>query len=383
MGQGRKVLRCIRCGEALQTVNPNAKGFISPEFINEQDNITAVYCNECYNAIALINARVQSSHDDQAVINYFKKLRKDKTVIFYVIDLFSFSGLIDDDTAALFKGKDVVVVGTKTKLFGNSFNANKMKNFVFHAFEEKGIKLLALYLVDKNDKSIDSVIESFKRHFLDEGGDLKGRDAFMVGRKNSGKTTLITAFLKKYSNQSNENISVEWLNKNLKATIIPLPDGNKFYELPDLSNNNSVISKVEKAVQNLLIPKDNLDSHGGSLKVGDAVQIGSIAGLEVTAGESTYYKYYCPRTVETKKVSAVKFNDSFKNNMITKLIRPVSSNFISMLDFEVFEFVFKKDGIYHEISAEGLGFIIFKGVGQTIRVCVPKGVSVSDNLGRM
>ena len=102
--------------------------------------------------------------------------------------------------------------------------------------------------------------------------------------------TLITAFLKKFSNQSNENISVDWLNKNLKATIIPLPDGNKFYELPDLSNNNSVISKVEKTVQNLLIPKDNLDTHSGSLKGGDAVQIGSIAGFEVTSGDSTYYK---------------------------------------------------------------------------------------------
>ena len=283
----------------------------------------------------------------------------------------------------MMKGKDVAVVGTKTKLFGSSFNVNKMKAFIYHAFEEKGIKPLNVYLVDKNDKSIDGVIDSFKRHFLDEGGDLKGRDAFMVGRKNSGKTTLITAFLKKFSNQSNENISVEWLNKNLKATIVPLPDGNKFYELPDLSNNNSVISKVEKAVQNLLIPKESLDTHSGSLKGGEAVQIGSIAGFEVTSGESTYYKYYCSRFVEAKKISAAKFNDSFKNNMINKLVRPVSSNFISMLDFEVFEFVFDKDGIYHEIAAEGLGFIVFKGVGQTIRVCVPKGVSVSDNLGRM
>ena len=383
MGQGRKVLRCIRCGEALQTTNPKGKGYISPEFLNDQNEITAIYCDECYNAISLINARVQSSHDDQAVINYFKKLRKDKTVIFYIIDLFTFSGELDEDSVAMMKGKVVVVVGTKTKLFGNSFNANKMKNFVFQAFKEKGIEPLNVFLVDKNDKSIDGIIDSFKRHFLDEGGDLKGRDAFMVGRKNSGKTTLITAFLKKFSNQSNENISVEWLNKNLKATIVPLPDGNKFYELPDLSNNNSVISKVEKAVQNLLIPKENLDTHSGSLKGGDAVQIGSIAGFEVTSGDSTYYKYYCARPVEAKKVAASKFNDSFKNNMINKLVRPVSSNFITMLDFEVFEFVFEKDGIYHEIAAEGLGFIIFKGVGQTIRVCVPKGVFVSSNLGRV
>ena len=380
MGQGRKVLRCIRCGEALQSTNPKAKGYISPEFLNEQNEITAIYCDECYNAISLINARVQSTHDDQAVVNYFKKLRKDKTVILYVMDLFSFSGLIDDDFVALAKGKDVVVIGTKRKLFGNYFNAKKMENCIINALEEKGIKPLKIYMVDRNDKSIDDAIEAFKRHFID--GDFKGRDAFMVGRKNSGKTTLISSFLKKYNNQSNENINVEWLNKNLKATIIPLPDGNKFYELPDLSNNNSIISKVEKPIQNLLIPKGTIDTHGGSLKGGDAVQIGSIAGVEITNGDSTYYKYYCSKPVEVKKVAASKFNDSFKNNMINKLIRPVSSNFITMLDFEVFEFTFEKDGIYHEIAAEGLGFIVFKGVGQTIRICVPKGVYVSSNLGR-
>ena len=119
MGQGRKVLRCIRCGEALQSTNPKAKGYISPEFLNEQNEITAIYCDECYNAISLINARVQSTHDDQAVVNYFKKLRKDRTVILYVMDLFSFSGLIDDDFVAFAKGKDVVIIGTKKKLFIN------------------------------------------------------------------------------------------------------------------------------------------------------------------------------------------------------------------------------------------------------------------------
>ena len=144
-----------------------------------------------------------------------------------------------------------------------------------------------------------------------------------------------------------------------------------------------LVSKVEKPVLNFLLPKGTITSHGGTLKGGESVYVGSIAGFEVTSGESTYYKYWCASGVETKKVAAAKFNDSFKNNMITKLVRPVSNNFISMLDFEVFEFNFEKDGIYHEIAAEGLGFFVFKGVGQTIRVCVPKGVYVGTNLGRI
>lgn len=381
MGQGKRVLRCIRCGEALQTTNPKAKGYISPDFINGQQKITAVYCNECYNAVAAINARVQCSQDDQKIINYFKKIKKSKSVIVYVLDLFSYAGIIEENILPMAQGVDVVVIATRKNILGSYFNEKKITNVLSEILKKNNINLLKVFAIDKNDGSMDKAIDSFKRNFID--GKFKGRDVYVAGRKGSGKTALVSTFLKKYSNQSNENVHAVWVNKDLKATIIPLGQGNKLYDLPDFSNNNSVISKVEKPVQNLLVPKESIDSHGWSLKTGDALQIGSLAGFEVTNGELTYYKYYCARTVECKKVASSKFNDSFKNNMITKLLRPVSSNLINMLDFEVFEFEFEKDGIYHEIAAEGLGFVVFKGVGQTIRVCVPKGVYVGDNLGRV
>lgn len=382
MGQGKKVLRCIRCGCALQTSDPNAKGYVNSEILENQNAVsTAVYCEECYNAVISINARVQSSHDDEEVVKYFNKLPKNNMIVLYVVDLFSFSGVIDESVAKMAKNKDIVVIGTKRNLFGNSFNEKKMEACISGVLAEYGVKPLKIVTVGKDAKSIDKAIDLFKEYFID--GEYKGRDIFMVGRKSSGKTTLISAFLKKYSNQSNENIRVEWLNKNLKATIIPLSDGKKFYELPDLSNNNSIVSKVEKPILNYIVPKGTITSHGGLLKGGDSVFIGSIGGFEITSGESTNYKYWCSSGVETKKVAAAKFNDAFKNNMITKLVRPVSNNFISMLDFEVFEFKFEKDNIYHEIAAEGIGFVVFKGVGQTIRVCVPKGVYVGDNLGRV
>lgn len=382
MGQGKKVLRCIRCGAALQTSDPKAKGYINPEVLENSEGVnSAVYCDECYNTVISINARVQSSHDDAAIFSYFKKLPKNKMIVLYVVDLFAFSGILDEDAVALAKNKDIVVVGTKKNVFGKDFNEKKIEECINHGLEEYGIKPLRIFTVGKDQKSIDQVIDTFKEKIID--GEYKGRDVFMVGRKGSGKTTLISAFLKKYSNQSNENISLEWLNKNLKATIIPLPDGNKFYELPDLSNNNSIVSKIEKPIQNLVTPKTSITSHSAMLKGGESVFVGSIAGFEVTEGEPTNYKYYCAPGVETKKVMASKFNDAFKNNMITKLVRPVSSNFISMLDFEVFEFCFEKDDIFHEIAIEGLGFFVFKGVGQTIRICVPKGVYVGDSLGRI
>ena len=71
MGQGKKVLRCIRCGTALQSTKPSEKGYISPEILSSQGEITAVYCNDCYQAIQTINQRVEFSHDDEAIISYF------------------------------------------------------------------------------------------------------------------------------------------------------------------------------------------------------------------------------------------------------------------------------------------------------------------------
>ena len=381
MAQGKKVLRCIRCGTALQTKNPKERGYISPEILNSSNGITAVYCNDCYQAVATINQRAESSHDDAEIVSYFNTLPKKETFIIYVVDSFAFSGLLEPEVVQMIKGRDFAVVGTKKTLFGSSFDKKKAEEFVLDAFKQYNLVPKEIFFVGKNDKSMQKAIDFFKENV--ESGDYKERDVFLIGNKNSGKSTLVSAFLKSYSNNSNENVHITWLNKNLKATIIPLIANKKLYEIPDLSINASVLSKVEKNVSNIIIPKDSVDSHSTALRGGDAVQIGSIAGLEVTKGDLTMYKFYSARGVETKKVSSSKFDEAFKNNMNTKDVRPVSNNFITLLDFDVFEFKFKKDGKYHEIAYEGLGFFIFKGVGQVVRVCAPKGVFVSDNVGRI
>lgn len=381
MGQGKKVLRCIRCGTALQSTKPNEKGYISPEILSSQGEITAVYCNDCYQAIQTINQRVEFSHDDEAIISYFNTLPKSETFIIYVIDSFAFSGLIDPEIVKLLKGRDFTVIGTKKALFGSSFNEKKMEEFVLKAFESYHLIPKKVLFVGKKDKSMAKVINFFNENVA--SGVFKERDIFLIGNKSSGKSTLISSYLKTYSNQSNENVHIIWLNKNLKATIIPLIRNKRLYELPDLSINTSILSKVEKNVANIITPKESVTYHTIALKGGDAIHIGSVAGLELVKGELTTYKFYCASGVETKKVSSKKFDESFKNNMNTKDVRPVSNNFISLLDFDVFEFKIKKDGKYHEIAFEGLGFFVFKGLGQIIRVCAPKGVFVSDNIGRI
>ncbi|MCQ2087228.1 MAG: hypothetical protein MJZ37_04050 [Bacilli bacterium] len=381
MAQGKKVLRCIRCGTALQSTKPNEKGYISPEILSAQGEITAVYCNDCYQAIQTINQRAESSHDDEAIVSYFNTLPKKETFIIYVIDSFTFSGLIDPEIVRMLKGRDFAVVGTKKTLFGSSFKQEVMEEFIKKVFEQYHLTPKEIFFVGKNDKSMDKAIKFFNENVAT--GDYRERDVFLIGNKNSGKSTLISAYLKSYSNQSNENVHIIWLNKNLKATIIPLINNKRLYELPDLSINSSILSKVEKNVSNIITPKDSITYHTNTLKTGDAVQIGSVAGLEIVKGELTNYRFYCASGVETKRVSAKKFDESFKNNMNTKDVRPVSNNFITLLDFDVFEFKFKKDGKVHEIAFEGLGFFLFKGLGQVIRICAPKGVFVSDNLGRI
>lgn len=382
MAQGRKVLRCIRCGSPLQTTDPKQRGYISPDVFNNQKGVTAIYCDDCYNAIVSINNRIESSNDDEAIISYFKGLDKKSSFIVLVLDLFTFSGILDEEIVDVLRGIDFIVIGTKKKLFGSSFKEEKVKEFIKGSFAYYGIQPMKIFCIDQKNVSLDQTIDEFNRRFMNNG-EFNNRNVFMIGKHNSGKSVIINAFLKLYSNQSNENISVEWLNGKLKAMIIPLGSGRKFHELPDLSDNTSILSKVEKPIQNFLIPKGGLETHSGSLKGGESVCIGSIAGVQVTEGESTYYKFYCADPVETKKVSIDKFTEAFKNNMNTKLVRPVSNSLISLLDFEIFEFKFEKDNIYHEIAAEGLGFMTFKGVGQTIRVVIPKGVYVSDNLGRI
>ena len=84
----------------------------------------------------------------------------------------------------------------------------------------------------------------------------------MIGNFNSGKTTFVNKLLKNFENKTKWPIKTEaYPGTNTDVLEIPLSNSSFFYLLPDLSNNTSVLSKVEKDVQRQSYPAQETAEH--------------------------------------------------------------------------------------------------------------------------
>ena len=143
------------------------------------------------------------------------------------------------------------------------------------------------------------------------------------------------------------------------------------------------MSKVEKDVQKLIVPKRRIETHYRTLAKGDALAVGSLAYFELYSGKPTAIKFYCAEPVEIKKLSASKVMDFIEENNRKRSLRPVSERITSFRDYDFFEYTMENDGEMHDISIEGLGWISFPAKGQVIRVMFPKGAALKESLAKL
>ena len=190
--------------------------------------------------------------------------------------------------------------------------------------------------------------------------------------------------MKGYENKTNRQIkTVTYPGTSVNVLEIPLSRSSFFYELPGISQDTSVVSKLEKDAAKLILPKKEIKITTRTMMPGDALMVGSLAAFEIIKGKVANYRFFAAEAVETRKVSLKKLDDAIKENNIRRSVRPVSERLISFHDYDMYEFAMENDKKWHDIAIEGLGWLSFVSIGQIIRVRLPKGVSIRESLAKI
>ena len=378
MGKCQRVLRCYHCGSVLQTKDPKQKGYISVEQVGGDLTTNRIlYCDRCFDVIRSFNNSALDLQIDQDILRILDDAVATDALIIWVIDLFAFNGALNPEIAKKIKKLKVVVVGNKVDLMPRG-KEKGIEEYINERFKEFGIKPHAVRLLGNSNK-IDMA-----GLLADMNKARQGHDVYLIGNALSGKTTLINRMLKVYENKTKREIrSITYGDTNVKVLEIPLSKSSFLYELPGFSQNTSVLNKVEKDVKNFILPKRQLKVTLKTLLPKDAFIIGSLASFALIEGKATIFKFYSAEGVETKKVNVKNVEAAFAENYEKKNVRPVSNRYATFLDYDVFDYLMEKDGKYHDIAIEGLGWVQFKAVGQTIRVVAPKGASIKESLSRI
>ncbi len=379
MGKVRRVLRCYNCGAVLQSKKSKEKGFIDAELLDEFNGGNQVlYCQKCFDIMKGINTGALEQNIDKATTKILDDAVATDAYIIWVVDLFTFNGSLNPEVAKKLKALKVAVIGTHKDLFSSLIKEEVLARFLTERFNEFGIYPESVTILgNDNDVDIRALMDKFNEA-------RQAHDIYLIGSKSSGKTVLINKMLKHYVNNTRWPIKSEnYRGTNIKVMSIPLSNSSFLYELPGFSLATSVMSKVEKDVQKLIVPKRRIETHYRTLAKGDALAVGSLAYFELYSGKPTAIKFYCAEPVEIKKLSASKVMDFIEENNRKRSLRPVSERITSFRDYDFFEYTMENDGEMHDISIEGLGWISFPAKGQVIRVMFPKGAALKESLAKL
>lgn len=377
MAHARRVIRCHGCGAILQTDNKKLPGFISKNVI-ENGAPKIPYCNACYEKMLSLNTSQLSQEVDKATLKILKDAVATDALIIWVVDLFSFNGTLNPEVVKKVKKLDVVVFGTHKDLFPSIASDESLIRYLDERFSDIGITPIYIQLTN-NEASLDTNAIMKKIHEL-----RKGHDVYMIGNANSGKTTFINKLLKNYENKTKWPIRTEqYPDTDADVLEIPLSNSSFLYELPDLSNDTSVVSKVEKDVQKIIIPHKEVVMVRKFIGDGSAIVVGNLATLYVLKGHHASIRVFTAEKVETKVIAIDKVDAFTEENRKKRLLRPVSDRFVSFEDFDMFEYDIENDDLRHDIAIEGLCWFSFKGKGQTVRISLPKGAALKESLAKV
>ena len=377
MATAKRVIRCHNCGAILQSENKKESGYISKEVI-ENGAPRIPYCDNCYQKMVTLNAGALQHETDKDIIKILNDAVATDSLIVWIVDLFSFNGTLNPDVVKKVKKLNVLVIGSKRDLFPSYVTDAMLVRYLDERFSDVGINPVDIRLIGNEDQIDIDVLNQALREKR------KYRDIYLLGEVNSGKTTFINKFLKNYVNKTKWQVKTE-LYPGTKSDVleIPLSNSSFLYQLPDLSNSTSVLSKVEKDLQRYIVPRKEIEMTRRFIGEGTAIMVGNLAVLYVIKGHRTSIRTFLAEKAEIKTVAIEKVDELLHENSKKKFCLPVSERFSSFRDYDMFEYELEDDDLRHDISVEGLCWFSTKGKGQTLRVLLPKGVAVKECLSKV
>ncbi len=373
MAEISKIRRCYNCGVILQSEDSSKEGYVNKEIL-ENASQNFVFCNHCFEQERFKKAINEPPLNPELIDIIKDGIAKDGLFV-YVVNLFSFEASFNSQLIELLKGARLLVVGNKFDLLPVGSKQDFICEYVAHRFRASGLK---------NVKASDVVVTSAfndeqTRQVIQKIYELKNsKNVYIIGSQLSGRSTLISSFLRVINNLSQGNIVTEPYSKtNIDVLKIPFNSKTAMYDLPGISLENSFLYNLDKHTLKEIYLLKAVKGRDVALSEKQCLFIGGLSFIEFVEGKRTVFTAYFHDKVVLKKthLSNKNIDSRFVYLVNEKALKPAHPNIHSLKDLDVYDLAITETGP-RDIGILGLGWITFKGNNQKLRLYVPKGVSI-------
>jgi ribosome biogenesis GTPase YqeH len=211
------------------------------------------------------------------------------------------------------------------------------------------------------------------RELLDQIEYLReGRDVFVVGVTNVGKSTLINSIIKETSGVKNLITTSRFPGTTLDKIEIPLEDGHFLIDTPGIIHRHQMAHYLGEKDLKLVSPQKEIKPKVYQLNEGQTLFLDGLARFDFVQGEKQGFIVYASNDVKihrTKMDGADAFYEKHKGGLLSP---PRTSEVEEFPELVPFEFSIKEKT---DVVFAGLGWVSVKG-DAVVRGFAPKGVDV-------
>jgi len=360
-----EVMHCAGCGVELQIEEPGQLGYVPVEAFQKEP----VICQRCYR-IKHYNEASSMTLDQDDFLKLLGQVGQKKALVVNIVDIFDFEGSMISGLARFVGTNPIVLVVNKIDLLPKTVNPNKIVNWVQRQVKEHGLRVVDIVLCSaRKNTGFDRVIDSVQRH-------RQGRDVYVVGATNVGKSTLINRLIADYSDLEAELTTSQYPGTTLDLVKIPLDDGRFIIDTPGIVYKHRMTEIVTKRDLAKLMPDRTLKPMVFQLNDGQSLFFGALARFDFIKGEHQSFTCYLSNAIQIHRTKLERADDLYRDHR-GELLAPPCSEDLDELPPLVKHPLRVPKGRRLDVLIAGLGWIkVNSEAGADLAVYAPKGVKV-------
>ena len=352
---------CIGCGVKIQTEDPNLIGY-APKSALEKEVIT---CQRCFR-LKHYNEVQDVDLTDDDFLRILNQLGEKDALIVKIVDIFDFNGSWLPGLHRFVGKNPILLVGNKVDLLPKSVKHNKLINWMKHEAKELGLKPEDVFLISAekglNIKETAEAIDHYRN----------GKDVYVVGCTNVGKSTFINRIIKEVTGEGDIITTSHFPGTTLDIIEIPLSDGKALVDTPGIINHHQMAHYVDKRDLKVITPKKEIKPKVFQLNEGQSLFFGGLARFDYIAGGRRSFVCHFSNELTIHRTKLENADELYEKHVGEMLTPPRKDQIGTFPELIKHEFMIKEGKT--DVVFSGLGWITVNEPGTMVAAYVPKGV---------
>lgn len=360
-----EALHCIGCGAVLQDKDEKKSGYAPAKTIEKALEEEAVYCKRCFR-LRHYNEVQDVELTDDDFLNMLHELSQKDALIVNMVDIFDFNGTVISGIQRFAGSNSLVIVGNKVDLLPKSLKHSKMKQWITEQAHLVGLRPKNVYLISALDK------EAVSNLMNDLEKERKGKDVYIVGTTNVGKSTLVNQIISIATDEENVVTTSYFPGTTLGKIEIPLDDKRVLVDTPGVIQPAQLSFYLSPKDIKKVTPRKEIKPKTYQLNENQTLFLAGLARFDYLSGSGNQsFVTYVSNEIYIHRTKTEKADELYASQKGDLLSPPSGSSELP----ELKRYEFSTSGPA-DIVFSGLGWISMDEPNTKVAAWAPKGVDV-------